>query len=96
MTAQAIVNDIQNYILKVRNTYKDWYVGIASDPKKRLFVEHKVSENGHWIHSPADSNEVARQVEEYFLKLGCDGGSGGGDNTSNIVYAYLKTSQTVE
>ncbi len=92
MTGQQIVNDFENYMF---GSNADWYVGITNDPKDRLFSEHGVDEqSGNWIHAPADTNQIARDVEKYFLDKGCDGGGGGGDNSSTKVYAYKKTQST--
>jgi hypothetical protein len=90
---QAIINAITKHF-KGR-AYKNCYVGITSAIESRLFSEHNVSkENGHWISQTASSNNVAREIEQHFLDAGMDGGPGGGDDTSKIVYAYLKTSYT--
>lgn len=94
MTNKQIIDDFKGYMVKVGGLYHDWYVGITSNPKQRLFNDHGVNEKYVWIHSPADTNQAARAVEEYLLSLGCDGGSGGGDNSSTVVYAYKKTSYT--
>jgi hypothetical protein len=96
---QDIVTDIKAHIAKSPNTkYGDWYVGIASDPKQRLFSEHNVSqENGSWIYTEAVSSDAARAVEKYFIEqMKTDGGSGGGDSTTRFVYAYRKTFSTIE
>ena len=90
---QAIIDDITKYF--GNTNYSECYVGIASDVNKRLFEDHNVSkEHGHWIYIPASSDEIAREIEQYFIDAGMDGGTGGGDSSTNIVYAYLKTSST--
>lgn len=94
MTTQKIIQDFQNYMDNVGDRCPDWYVGITSDPKQRLFGDHGVDEQYGWIHAPGDTNEIARSVEKYFLALGCDGDTGGGDNSSKVVYAYRKNSHT--
>jgi hypothetical protein len=77
--------------------YSNCYVGITEDAKDRLFNEHNVSkENGHWIYRTANSEKIAREIEQHFLDAGMDGGGGGGTGNSNIVYAYKKTSETKE
>ncbi len=78
--------------------YSDWYVGIASDPKQRLFNDHNVNENGYgWIYRETFSSEFAREVEAHFTNtLGTDGDTGGEDNTTKFVYAYKKSSYTKE
>ena len=97
-TKESIKVDIKAYIQNNGGAYSDWYVGIASDPKERLFTDHNVSEKGgEWIHREAESSSAAREVEEYFINtLGTDGGSGGGDYSTKSVYAYKKTSTTKE
>lgn len=75
--------------------YNGCYVGIAKDAKNRLFQQHNVDkENGHWIHSTASSDKVAREIEDHFIEAGMKGGGGGGDEESKMVYAYKKTSST--
>lgn len=95
MTSQQIVNDITNYVFKIGGLYKEWYIGITSDGRQRLFNDHQVNENtDNWIFAPADTNEIARYTETYFLNQGYDGGTGGGDTSSKIVYAYKKNGRT--
>ncbi len=77
--------------------YEYWYAGVASDPKKRLFQDHNVSEPfGQWIYQDVFSDAAARQVEDYFLARGCKGGPGGGDSGTRYAYLYKVTSQTKE
>ena len=91
------VNDLDAYIAKGGGRYSAWYCGIAADPKERLFDDHNVDrENGPWIRRDCGTDTVARQVEGYFHKKGCDGGSGGGDRNTKYVYAYKITSSTEE
>jgi hypothetical protein len=90
---QEIIDDIAAHFKGI--AYKNCYVGITSDVESRLFEDHNVSrENGHWIYGTASSNSVAREIEQHFLDAGMDGGLGGGDAASRIVYAYKKTSYT--
>ncbi len=88
-TEQQIYNDILAHV--GNDTKRVWYVGIASDVRQRLFTDHSVSEaNGSWIYRQATSSDHARNVEAALFKLGFDGGPGGGDNTTDYVYAYRK------
>ena len=97
MTAKEIVDDIKAYANRVGGGYSTWYAGIAAKPRERLFIEHNVSEkDGSWIHCPADSNATARAAETTLHEAGFDGGPGGGDSDTNSVYAYKKTTKTVE
>jgi len=94
-TKQEIISDIKNHI---GSNFKNWYIGIATDPRQRLFVDHGVDEkNGRWIFREAQSSDGARDIEIYLIdKLGTKGDSGGGDNTTKFVYAYCITSTTRE
>lgn len=96
-TKEQIINDINTYMRQHGGTNPNWYVGIAEQPRERLFVEHNVSEeNGSWIYRQATSSAVARSVEQAYLDAGCDGGSGGGGLQTDYVYAYRKTAHTRE
>jgi hypothetical protein len=96
MTAQDIFNEIIAHIKKQGGAYLDWYCGITSDWETRLFVEHKVpkSQDYWYMARQCDNDTAARNVEKALVEMGCDGGEGGGDNTSIWVYAYLKGSKT--
>lgn len=95
-TKKEIIDDITNHINDNGGTYYSWYVGITEDAKRRLFEEHNVDEkNDAWIYRTASSSSIAREIETYFVStLGTDGGSGGGDEDTRIVYSYKKNSHT--
>jgi hypothetical protein len=96
-TKKEIITDIVSYISEHGSTYSDWYVGITKDVEERLFTFHNVAKDGGtWIYRTASSSEIAREIESYFLDLGADGGSGGGDDDTDIVYAYKIMNTTVE
>lgn len=91
-----IITIIDAYMQKFQYQNSDWYVGIATDPRERLFNDHNVDEkNGFWIYEQATSDTIARAVEQAYLDTGHDGGSGGGDQSSVYVYAYVKLQGTV-
>ena len=92
-----IITEIQNHMAKRGGTYGDWYCGIASDPRQRLFVDHNVSENNDaWIHRDYGTENTARDVERYFLGKGCKGDEGGGDWQTKHIYTYKITSHSRE
>jgi hypothetical protein len=93
-TSSEIVTDIKTH---AGTPYSGWYAGIASDPKERLFSDHKVDEkNGSWIYRTAATNADARTAEDALHVEGFDGGPGGGDAGTKAVYAYKITKTTVE
>lgn len=89
-TKDQIIADIEAYIGNNGADFGNWYVGIATSPRDRLFNDHSVRENGDaWIFREATSSTVAREVENYFINVkGMQGGGGGGDYSSRSVYAY--------
>jgi len=92
---QQVIAEIEKYMRQFSGYYSDWYVGITEDPRKRLFEDHQVKEKGDlWIYQDCGSESNAREVEEYFLKKGCDGGTGGGDYKTTYAYAYKKNPHT--
>lgn len=90
MVNNSIVNNIKNYANKEGSGYSNWYCGIASDPKKRLFNDHNVPTNSWWIYQDAMTEQDARDTENYLLHFGFDGDTGGGDHSTTYVYAYKK------
>lgn len=93
---QEIIADINEHIRKGGGGYSAWYVGISQDARDRLFNAHNVKEKGDWwIHRQCSSAGVAREIEAYYINtLGTDGGTGGGDETADMVYAYKKAVHT--
>ena len=94
---QGIIKRINAHIRQYGDSFRQWYVGISKDARSRLFSGHNVDEGGDpWIYDTAFSSQEARDVENYFVNsLGTDGGTGGGDYTSNQVYAYRRAVHTV-
>ena len=94
---KEIIEEIQSYITKCGGGFAKWYVGIAADPKERLFDDHSVDkEKDAWIYCTASSSKVARKIEKHFLDEGADGGTGGGSEDTKSVYAYKISSRTDE
>ena len=91
-----VIAEIDAYMQKFNYTNSNWYVGIAADPRDRLFNDHNVDEeNGIWIYREALSTYDAREIERAYLATGHDGGPGGGDDNSVFVYAFVKAQSTV-
>lgn len=100
MKYSEIIKDFDAHIkTSGRQFYNEFYIGITSDIEQRLFVQHRVKKEGQWwIFSPADTEEIARDVEKHYLAFGMKGGDGGGkgDEKATFVYCYVITSYTVE
>ena len=96
-TAKEVYDEIVAYMKLNDGKYSNWYCGIASDWEDRLFNEHQIPrppKDYWWRALQCYDNESARNVEKALLELGCDGGAGGGDDTTVYVYAYLKGTMT--
>jgi len=95
LSAKETFDKITSFIDNHSGNYTEWYAGIASDPEERLFEEHKVSKDSDFsIYQRCPNKQSAKGVEEALLKLGCDGGIGGGDESSVFAYAYRKSANT--
>jgi hypothetical protein len=95
MNFQQAYNEIVAYIKRQEGKPSGWYCGIASDWQGRLFNDHQVPRDDYgWIARKCYNTADARTVEEMLIRFGCDGGAGGGDETTIYVYAYLKRSMT--
>jgi hypothetical protein len=96
-TPNQIAFEIDTYIRANSMPYGAWYVGIACDPRDRLFNAHCVAEKGGcWIYRNAGTDSAARAIEKYFIDAGCKGGPCGGDNNTTFIYAYLIAPSTCE
>ena len=100
MTKEEIIRDFDAHLGKSNHQYySEFYVGITNNIESRLFGSHKVPKDNHWwIYSPADTEEIARDVERYYLEKGMRGGPGGGtgNGDAKYVYCYLVAPYTVE
>ena len=93
---EEIIADINMHIKRCGGNYSDWYVGISKDARDRLFNAHKVREKKDaWIYRKASSSQIARDIEDHFVRILCtDGEIGGGDDKTDMVYAYKKGAHT--
>lgn len=91
MTGKEIVADIEKWKTDIH--YNKFYVGITDNIQERLFGYHKP--NCGYIYRQADTEELARNVEKYFIKKGMQGGTGGGKRPT-FVYVYVISENTVE
>jgi len=98
LTRQQIINKIDDHLKNSgRRYYSEFYIGISKDARGRLFNQHHVDkDHSWWIYCTAQTSDDAREVEKHYLDLGMRGGTGGGDDSANMVYCYVVTPTTTE
>ena len=98
MKFDEIKRKIENYRREYgKSVAKRLYIGITNDVERRLFGFHRVPRRNYWwIYLPADDDETARRVERHFIEAGMQGGAGGGNENSKIVYCYEVSTETRE
>jgi hypothetical protein len=90
----SIEEDIDGLIQKSGAKYGEWYIGLAINPREKLFTAHNVNEQSDvWIIRDAGSEMAARDIEAIFLKKRCKGGSLRRDSSRHI-YVYKMTKTT--
>lgn len=94
MDYRTVIKRIENYMSKFEGDYSDWYIGITKDLDEELFNLHKFEESGIWISFGADTDEVAKKVETYFLDKKTEGNPTDLEEDTRIVYVYKKNSNT--
>lgn len=94
MDVRTVIKRIESYMSKFEGDYSDWYVGITKELDEQLFDFHKVDEKGVWISFGADTEEVAKKVQNYFLDKKTDGIRIDEPTDARIIYAYKKNPKT--
>lgn len=94
MDFNTLIKRIRMYMSKFEGDYPDWFIGIAKDLDQDLFELHNVDENGIWISFGADTEEIAKNVERYFMDKKTDGKPAKLEDDTRIVYVYKKNSKT--
>ena len=94
MDFNTVIKRMETYMSKFEGDYPDWFVGITNDLDDGLFDLHGVEEDGIWISFGADTEEVAKRVEMYFLEKKTDGKPSELEENARIVFAYKKNSKT--
>jgi hypothetical protein len=92
-TKAEIRTDIEDFIARHGGKYKEWYVGTAADPKKRLFSSHGFKAGDKGLYRQAGSEIQAGELVEYFTDLGTLGNNAV-VRDSDFVYAYKRASHT--
>ncbi len=88
-----ILDDIQAFIAKHGNNYKEWYVGTSANPKAHLSKFHKIKNGDKGLMRTAQTELQAAEVAEFFV----DQGSKGDPNVTHdsiCVYAFKLAKHT--
>ncbi|MFQ5455061.1 MAG: hypothetical protein ACE5EA_02515 [Nitrospirota bacterium] len=92
-SVEEIIEDFDEHIHRCGGNYSVWYVGITSNPDRSLFDKHSVNrERDAWIYYNCGVKRITQQVEEFFLRKGCNSATDSSDKSGNYVYAYKKSS----
>jgi len=92
-TKQETINAFK---AKIGEDYTNWYVGITNNPMDMLYTKHKVEEKADelWIAQLTSSYQIAKEIEEHFVKLGAKSVTVAEDETAKWIYAYKATEYT--
>lgn len=84
-----IIGDIQSFVSRHGEDYRNWYIGITADPLTRLLEEHKIDVNvDQWLCAEAFSNKEANLVLQRFINEFGMTGSCDVDDKGCFIYAY--------
>ncbi len=81
VSESTIKTDIEGRV----NYYPVWTIGVTDNPDRRR-EEH--GNPSTWYQWNADCEQVARNVEAYFIEEGMKGGTGGGGG-ADYVYIFM-------
>jgi hypothetical protein len=71
---------------KVKGEYHKFQVGVTDKPPRRKYTHGKTPE---WEKYNPSTENVARELEQYFLKKGMKGGTGG-RGSAKYLYIFKK------
>ena len=92
---EDIIEQVLKYIAEKGGKRAQWYVGVAKDPKKALFKEHRVPKSGTpWYYKNAMDHTEALRIEDRLLREGLDGAVFNKDIKAIGVYVYRKSGHT--
>lgn len=97
LSVQQIKFEMFGYIKEIDSEFQDWYVGIASDPKRQMQADHCVDlEKDIWLYKQALSFTACRTIQRYFIeKLKTDGVLVlSGSEDTDCIYLYKKSERT--
>lgn len=99
METQILVQAVKEHIDSFGKRYDEWYVGISKNPVKRLVDQHNVNLSNRTLTYFEGKREASvREAEQQLIRMGLQGGTGGGDGTGNCkyIYTYMPSASTKE
>ena len=85
MDTQRIISKIESI---TRGQYEGWTIGVTDNPDRRR-AEHEAEDErtSRWRDWDAETEDDARDIEQYFIDKGMQGGTGG-RGRADIVYVF--------
>ena len=97
LSVQQIKFEMLGYIKEFDARFDAWYVGIASDPKRKMQADHGVDlEADIWLYKQAASFLACKTIQRYFVeKLRTKGGLlDSGQKDMDCIYLYRISDRT--
>ncbi|MEP3478592.1 MAG: hypothetical protein ABJZ55_05035 [Fuerstiella sp.] len=70
--SQHAIHKINEYVQQHGGKYSDWHMGIAADPRGKLFTDYRVDRTtGSWIFTGCGTLDASCNVVKHFAELGC-------------------------
>lgn len=87
-TRTAIIAAIDSLVANRSRPYGTWTIGVTDNPARRQGEHKSRGEDTQWWHNwDAETETETRDVEQYFLSRGMQGGSGG-QGRADYVYVF--------
>lgn len=88
---------LEKTILDKNFVVQDFFVGLTDDPKKSLFLDHKVDKNdGLYVYYEASSTKEAQEAYHELMELDMNGTTITDYKSGKYVYCYHINGQTIE
>lgn len=97
LSVQQIKFEIYAYIKEFGADFREWYIGIADDPKAAMCSLHGVDETEDiWLYKQAVSFRACQTIHRYFTEhLKVHGAPPANpDEGTNCIYLYKKSART--
>lgn len=87
---EKYISDNTSYINKAimskKVIYSGWYCGVTSNPSSNHSRHSSPENHCFW---KASSENIARNIEDYFHKANMQGAGGGGTGNNDVEYVYV-------